>query len=93
MQEKIEIRPALSLDLLEAPDLPSWRLHHKRLQYLALHFNPFEFNPALSQEITQIIEYYQLERLLHDPYLFSNQLLIWLDQTEHALKNDHDLHP
>ncbi len=55
-------------------------LHQKRLNHLALNFDPFA--GAMDHESAQIVAYYGLEEALQDPFRFTNLVLGMLDQLE-----------
>jgi hypothetical protein len=62
----------------------SLELHQKRLNYLALHFDPFQ--AQANQECQQIITFYELDTLLDNPFAFTNTILQMLDLLEEKRK-------
>ncbi len=57
----------------------------KKLQFLGLHFDPFQIE--IKSECIQILDQLKLTEHLKNPYLATNILLRLLDLTEEKLKN------
>lgn len=57
----------------------------KKLQYLGLHFDPFQ--SEVEKECQQIIDQLGLSNEIKNPYLATNILLRLLDKTEERLNN------
>jgi hypothetical protein len=57
----------------------------KKLQYLGLHFDPFESNH--SQECEAILKDLNLHEMMTNPFQATNILLQLLDKTEEKLLN------
>lgn len=66
-------------------DLSATELLMKKLQFLGLHFNPFE--EAAGSECEQILAQLGLTAHVRNPYLATNLLLQLLDKTEERLNN------
>lgn len=64
--------------------LKSLKTHQKTLQFLAQDYDPF--TSEVSSEARQILETYQLDGLLSDPFQFTNVLLQMLDLLEERIK-------
>ncbi len=56
----------------------------QKLDFLCLHFDPFHSEP--SEEIKQLIQEFELENYLDDPFSFTNQVLQLLDEAETNIK-------
>ncbi len=69
--------------ILDLDDLPSVELIMKKLQYLGLHFNPFEEN--VTSECQEVMKSLKMTDHMHNPYLATNILLRLLDKTEEQL--------
>lgn len=65
-------------------DYSSVDLIFKKLNFLGLHFDPFQ--EATIPEVRQIIEQMNLEIHLSNPYQATNLLLQLLDDTEERIK-------
>lgn len=57
----------------------------KKLQYLGLHFDPFQ--SEVEKECQQIMDQLGLSHQMKNPYLATNILLRLLDKTEERLNN------
>ena len=60
------------------------KTHQTTLQFLAQDFDPF--TGEISSESKQILDLYQLESAMRDPYQFTNTLLQMLDLLEERIK-------
>lgn len=54
--------------------------HQQRLQYLAIHLDPF--SGSVDDQCIQILRFYEIEGMEQDPFFFTNVLLQMLDQLE-----------
>jgi hypothetical protein len=72
-------------NLLNLQNLVEVELLMKKLQFLGLHFNPFE--EMNGSESEQIIVQLGLREHMRNPYLATNILLRLLDKTEERLNN------
>lgn len=62
-------------------------LNLKKLQYLAIHFDPFlKLEEQREQNLEAIIEEFGLDLYLQDPFLLTNHLLKLIDCLEEDLK-------
>lgn len=58
----------------------------KKLSYLALNLDPY--SPNLEDEtLKNLLVEFQLESFISNPFQFTNQLLLLIDQTENELKS------
>ena len=68
-----------------ATDLSAIELLMKKLQFLGLHFDPFE--PEVSPECQDIMTSLGIAEHLRNPYLATNILLRLLDKTEERINS------
>jgi hypothetical protein len=71
--------------LMSLPDFLEVEVVMKKLQFLGIHFDPFQ--DVMGKECEQIVEQLGLKNQLQDPYLFTNTLLRLLDKTEERMNN------
>lgn len=71
--------------LISLSDVVEVELLYKKLQFLGLHFNPFE--KEVTDECGQIMSQLDLTAHMNNPYLATNILLRLLDKTEERLNN------
>lgn len=76
---------AFEKNLLAMSDVKEVELLMKKLQYLGLHFDPFQ--EENTTECGRIMELLNLTDHMKNPYLATNILLRLLDKTEEKLNN------
>jgi hypothetical protein len=58
----------------------------KKLSFLALHFDPY--SPNLEDEtIKNLVQEFEMDQFISNPFQFTNQLLLLIDNTENDLKS------
>jgi hypothetical protein len=58
----------------------------KKLSFLALHFDPY--SPNLEDEtLRNLVHEFKMEQFISNPFQFTNQLLLLIDNTENELKS------
>ncbi len=80
----LDFRGSFQLAISKLEDYSMVELLYKKLQFLGLHFDPFQEVTDLN--VKQIIEQLNLEVHLSNPYSATNLLLQLLDDTEERLK-------
>ncbi|MBL7666218.1 MAG: hypothetical protein JNM93_13865 [Bacteriovoracaceae bacterium] len=63
---------------------PNDEMQLKKLQYLALNFDPY--NPYYNHEIENILKEFNLSQLTENPFSFTNRLLQLLDSYDNKTR-------
>ena len=79
-----DFRESFKNTLANIQDFATIDLIFKQLNFLGLHFDPFQ--EVVTSEVKQIIEQMNLEVHLANPYQATNLLLQLLDDTEERIK-------
>lgn len=79
-----DFRESFKLALASLSDYSKVELLYKKLQFLGLHFDPFQ--EVTDSSVKTIIEQLNLEVHLSNPYAATNLLLQLLDDAEERLK-------
>jgi len=72
------------IDLLENASFKELNFKVKKLNFLCLNFDPFDFDTK-EQEVKNILNEFKLEQYSNDPYLFTKVVLQLIDATENIL--------
>ncbi|MFZ4712108.1 MAG: hypothetical protein ACOYL6_00215 [Bacteriovoracaceae bacterium] len=84
-QETIKaVKPTLPQSPLS--EMKELEIKLKKLSYLALHLDPYAAETG-DQTIINLIEEFELQTQLENPFHFTNKLLYLIDQTENRLKS------
>lgn len=67
-------------------NLPTIELLQKKLNFLCLEFDPYSFDLE-DQTVATILNEFELQDFLDNPFIFTNIVLQLLDITEEAIKN------